>query len=62
MDFSDLGLSTEFLGELDTMEKSLKYRTQDLAFALLKVKKYQPDHYQQLSNDLTQGKIRLSLK
>ena len=36
--FSDLGLSKDFLKELDEMELSVKYQAQDLVFALLKSK------------------------
>ena len=42
--FSDLGLSKDFLKELDEMELSVKYQAQDLVFELLKIKKYQTDH------------------
>lgn len=62
MAFSDLGLSQEFLTELEGMEANIHYKTQDLVFALLKVKKYHNKHYEQLYNDLTEGKIKFSLK
>ena len=62
MNFSDLGLSQDFLEELQAMEASIKYQPQDLAFALLKIKKYKPDHYNILYQKLNEGKLKLSLK
>ena len=62
MAFSDLGLSQEFLTELEGMEASIYYKTQDLVFRLLKVKKYHNKHYEQLYIDLMEGKIKFSLK
>ena len=38
------------------MEASVKYQAQDLVFALLKIKKYQTDHYNQLYDNLIKGK------
>ena len=38
------------------METSAKYKAQDLVFALLKIKKYQPDNYKRLYDDLIKGK------
>ena len=60
--FSDLGLSKDFLKELDEMELSVKYQAQDLAFALLKIKKYQTDHYERLYNNLIKGKSFYNIK
>ena len=54
--FSNLGLSKDFLKELDEMERDVKYKAQDLVFALLKIKKYQTDHYKRLYDDLIKGK------
>ena len=38
------------------MERDVKYKAQDLVFALLKIKKYQTDHYKRLYDDLIKGK------
>ena len=55
--FSNIGLSKDFLKELDEMETSVKYKAQDLVFALLKIKKYRPKNYEQLYDDLIKGKL-----
>ena len=60
--FSDLGLSKDFLKELDEMELSVKYQAQDLVFALLKIKKYQTDHYERLYNNLIKCKSFYNIK
>ena len=52
----NLGLSEDFLKKLDEMETSAKYKAQDLVFALLKIKKYQPDNYKRLYDVLIKGK------
>ena len=54
--FANSGLSKDFLKELEEMETSAKYKAQDLVFALLKIKKYQPDNYKRLYDDLIKGK------
>ena len=55
--FCNLGLSEEFLKELDGMETNVTYKTQDLVFALLKIKKHQTDHYEKLDDNLIKGKL-----
>ena len=54
--FANSGLSKDFLKKLEEMETSAKYKAQDLVFALLKIKKYQPDNYKRLYDDLIKGK------
>ena len=60
--FSDLGLSKDFLKELGEMELSVKYQAQDLVFALLKIKKYQTDHYERLYNNVIKGESFYNIK
>ena len=54
--FANSVLSKDFLKELEERETSAKYKAQDLVFALLKIKKYQPDNYKRLYDDLIKGK------